>query len=287
MQDAQPFHILLTNDDGHSAPGIRTLRETLKQRGYRVSLVAPSREQSAKSMATTMNRSIALERTDKDTWHLDAQPADTVLVALRHLFESDPPDLVVSGVNFGPNLGIGLHASGTVGAAIIALLHGFPAIAVSAGMLFEEAETEPKTFPSTVKALQPAAEFTCTVIESLRSSRLQSGELLPPGMMLNINYPPLPPERIKGVLYPEVSNGHLVRLGYNLCPDTGDVVPRFIPGVDPKQPQRERGDVRAHLEGYITISPVQPNWNPPQPDSDALRKRLAGVGDLAEIGDSD
>ena len=57
------------------------------------------------------------------------------------------PDLVVSGVNFGPNLGLGLHASGTVGAALIGLLHGLPAIAVSAGMLFEEAAQNPKTFP--------------------------------------------------------------------------------------------------------------------------------------------
>ena len=273
MDSARPLHILLTNDDGHSAPGIRTLREVLKARGYRVSMVAPSSEQSATSMSTTMNRNIALEQLEEDSWHLDAQPADTVLVALRHLLEDDAPDMVLSGINFGPNLGVGLHASGTVGAALIALLHGLPAIAVSAGMSFEEARQEPKTFPSTLQALQPAADFTCQVIESLVNSG-QPSDLLPRGMMLNINYPALPREQIKGILYPEISSGHIVELGYGRCRDTGHVVPTFLPGVNPDKPHREHGDVRAHMEGYITISPVKPSWNPPEHETEDLRKRL-------------
>jgi 5'-nucleotidase len=277
MEHDAPLHILLTNDDGHSAPGIQILRDTLKRRGYRVTMVAPSGEQSATSMSTTMNRTLALVQTEADSWHLDAAPADTVLVALRHLLESEPPDLVVSGVNFGPNLGLGLHASGTVGAALIGLLHGLPAIAVSAGMLFEEAAQKPKTFPSTVAALQPAADFTCTVVDSLRATATGDQPLLPNGLMLNINYPALPPEKILGVLYPEVSSGHMVELGYHRCQDTGHVIPRFLPGVDPKRPQREFGDVRAHLEGYITISPVKPSWNPPPSENESLRQRLDGM----------
>ena len=114
-----PFHILLTNDDGHFAPGIKAMRDVLKKNGYRVSMVAPREEQSATGMGTTMGRGIGLEQIEEDAWHLDARPADTVLVALRHLLDDDPPDMVVSGVNFGPNVGLGLHASGTVAAAII------------------------------------------------------------------------------------------------------------------------------------------------------------------------
>lgn len=276
MDSDNPLHILLTNDDGHAAPGIRTLRDVLKEHGYRVSMVAPRSEQSATSMSTTMNRNIALEQMEEDSWHLDAQPADTVLVALRHLLEDDAPDMVLSGVNFGPNLGLGLHASGTVGAALIALLHGLPAIAVSAGMSFEEARQEPRTFPSTLQALRPAAAFTCQVIESLLSSGPPS-DLLPRGMMLNINYPALPKDRIKGVLYPEISNGHIVELGYGRCRDTGHVVPTFLPGVNPDKPHREHGDVRAHMEGYITVSPVKPSWNPPRHETELLRKRLDGL----------
>ena len=214
MNDSDPLHILVTNDDGHEAPGIKALKKVLNGRGYRVSMVAPSGEQSATSMSTTTRRNLALEDLGEGNWHLDAQPADTVLVALRHVLQDDPPDLVVSGINFGPNLGLGLHASGTVGAAVIALLNGFPAIAVSAGMLFQEAMQKPPTFPSTLKAFEPAAEFTCTVIESLRASGRHEDRLLPAGLMLNINYPPLPRESIRGVIYPEVSTGHMIELVY-------------------------------------------------------------------------
>jgi 5'-nucleotidase len=273
MKNPLPMHILLTNDDGHSAPGIQAMKSTLLDRGYRVSMVAPSGEQSATGMSTTTRRNIPLEELEQGNWHLDAQPADTVMVALRHLLEDDPPDLVVSGINFGPNLGVGLHASGTIGAAVAAVLDGYPAIAVSAGMLFREARQEPRTFPSTLNVLEPAAAFTCSVIESLQRTA-SSDSLLPPGMLLNINYPALPAERIKGVRYPEVSAGHMIRLGYRICDQTGHLMPRFHAGVDPDRPQREEGDVRAHLEGYITISPVRPNWNPPADEFSALAARL-------------
>lgn len=274
MKNADELHILLTNDDGHQAPGIKVMQNTLKARGHRVSMVAPSRERSATSMSTTMHRNLALREIEENSWHLDAHPADTVLVALRHLLEDDPPDLVLSGVNFGPNLGVGLHASGTVGAAITALLNGFPAIAVSAGMLFREATENPRTFPSTHKALGPAAEFACKIIESLRSSPAKNGNLLPDGILLNINYPALPREQIKGVLYPEISTGHMIEPVYQRCEQTDELIPRYLAGVDPDRPHREHGDVRAHLEGYITVSPVKPGWNPLPEETGDLLERL-------------
>jgi 5'-nucleotidase len=237
-------------------------------------MVAPSGEQSATSMSTTTRRNIALQDLGDGSWHLDAQPADTVMVALRHLLSDDPPHLVLSGINFGPNLGVGLHASGTVGAAVTALLNGYPAIAVSAGVLFEEARQSPPTFPSTHRALKPAAEFTCSVIESLRSSLTPGGPLLPPGTLLNINYPALPREAIKGVVYPEVSSGHMIELGYRRCENTGDVMPRYYAGVNPDMPHEEEGDVRAHMEGYITVSLVKPNWNPSAAETADLMKKL-------------
>jgi len=274
MSSNDQMHILLTNDDGHQAPGILTLQSVLKSKGYRVTMVAPSSEQSATSMSTTIRRNIALQDLGDGSWHLDAQPADTVMVALRHLLADDPPHLVLSGINFGPNLGVGLHASGTVGAAVTALLNGYPAIAVSAGMLFEEARQSPPTFPSTHSALKPAAEFTCSIIESLRSSLNPGGGLLPPGMLLNINYPALPREAIKGVVYPEVSSGHMIELGYRRCENTGDVMPRYYAGVNPDMPHEEEGDVRAHMEGYITVSLVKPNWNPSAAETADLMKKL-------------
>jgi 5'/3'-nucleotidase SurE len=274
MKNNDPLHILLTNDDGHEAPGIRALQRVLKRAGHRVSMVAPSTEQSATSMGVTSRRNLTLEQIEHDSWHLDGQPADTVLVALRHLLEENPPDLVLSGINFGPNVGTALYMSGTIGAAIMASLNGVPAIAVSAGMRFEEVGTE---FPSTLEVLEPAAEFICSVVDSLRASVGKSGRLLPKKLMLNINYPPLPKDQIKGVLHPQISAGHIIDLAYHRCDETGLVVPRFLAGVDPSQPQKQDGDVRAHMEGFITISAVKPRWNPPNGQAKKLRKRMGGL----------
>jgi 5'/3'-nucleotidase SurE len=277
MESVKKMHVLLTNDDGHAAPGIQTMRSALRSRGYRVSMVAPSEEQSATGMSTTTRRNLILQELEQGAWHLDAQPADAVMVALRHLLEEDPPDLVLSGVNFGPNLGTGLHASGTVGAAIAGLLHGLPAIAVSAGMLFQEARENPPLFPSTHGVLEPAANFTCSVIESLRASGGPGETLLPRGIMLNINYPPLPEDAIKGVIYPEVSAGHMIELRYRRCDETGHLIPGYRAGVDAERPQEQEGDVRAHLEGYITISPIKPSWTPSAPETEAVISRLSGL----------
>lgn len=274
MKDPKPLHILLTNDDGHQAPGIQALHRVLKRMGYRVSMVAPSTEQSATGMGVTSRRNLALEQLETDTWHLDGQPVDTILVALRHLLEDSPPDLVLSGINFGPNLGTALHMSGTIGAAIMATLNGFPSIAISAGMRFDEIDTR---FPSTHEVFEAAAEFTCSVIDSLRSSVGRKGRLLPRNVLLNINYPALPRDQIKGVLHPKISAGNIIRVGYHTCAETGHVVPGFYPGVDPEQPQNEAGDVRAHMEGYITISTIKPRWNPPAKQARKLEKRLEAL----------
>lgn len=275
MNNGNSLHILLTNDDGHSAPGIRALQRVFKQSGHRVSMVAPSTQQSASSMAVTSRRNLALQQIGDDSWHLDGQPADTVLVALRHLLEDNPPDLVLSGINFGPNVGTAIYMSGTIGAAMMASLYGIPAIAVSAGMRFNEIESE---FPSTLEALTPAAEFVSSVVASLQSSRDDNGRLLPENIMLNINYPALPRDQIKGVLHPEVSNRHLIQMGYRRCKETGQVIPGFFAGVDPEQPHKEDHDIRAHMEGYITISAIKPHWNPPSSEADELRQRLGSLG---------
>lgn len=285
MSTTKALHILLTNDDGHEAPGILAMREALKACGYRVSMVAPSSEQSASGMSTTMRGTIGLESLEDGRWHIDARPADTVLVALRHLLRDDPPELVVSGINFGPNLGLGLHASGTVGAALMALLHGLPAIAISAGISFQEARQKPPSFPSTHGVLEPAARFTCEVIESLCGSRGADGRLLPDGIMLNINYPPLPAESIKGVLFPEVSDDHLIELAYLPCDRTGRLEPRYRAGVVAERSDLRAGDLRAHMEGYITVSPVRPSWNASPEESRLLQQRLNGLSLRADAAE--
>lgn len=277
MDKAKPLHILITNDDGHDAPGIRALHRSLKKAGHRVSMVAPSTNQSATSMGVTCRRNLELNQFETDSWHIDGQPVDTVMVALKHLLEDNPPDLLISGINFGPNLGTALYLSGTIGAAMMASLYGVPSIAVSAGMRFDEAGTD---FPSTLGVLEPAADFICSVVESLRSSADGDNRLLPENILLNINYPALPRDQIKGVMHPEVSGGHVIELGYHRCEETGHVVPGFYPGIDPTRPHNTDGDIRAHLEGYITISAVRPTWNPPEDQSSLVRTRLESLDSI-------
>jgi 5'-nucleotidase len=272
------MHILLTNDDGHRAPGIQTLHRVLKKAGHQVSMVAPSTEQSATGMSITSRRNLALEQLEQDSWHLDGQPVDTVLVAIRHLLEDNPPDLVLSGINFGPNLGNSLFMSGTIGAAIMASVIGIPSIAISAGVRFDEVGLSPKPFPSTYEVFEPAAEFTCSVVESLRSSVDEDGRLLPEDILLNINYPALPRDQIKGVIHPKISKGQMIELGYLRCDETGHLIPKYHAGVDPQQPHKEQGDIRAHLEGYITISAIKPRWDPPESQADELSRRLSSLG---------
>jgi 5'/3'-nucleotidase SurE len=275
MENLDPLHILLTNDDGHQAPGIQVLHRVLKAAGHRVSMVAPSNQQSAASMGVTSRRNLQLQKLEDSYWHLDGQPVDTVLVALRHLLRDDPPDLVLSGINFGPNVGTALYMSGTFGAALMASINGIPAIAVSAGMRWDEISNK---FPSTHEVLEPAAAFTSSVVDSLRNSAGHDGRLLPKEILLNINYPALPRHRIKGVLHPEISTGQLVELGYQRCDETGHVIPRYYAGAVAEESHKEDGDVRAHLEGYITVSAVKPNWKPPASEADELRRRLGNLG---------
>ena len=274
MDPTRRLHILLTNDDGYEAPGIRSLYRVLSESDHHVSMVAPSTERSAAGMAVTGHRNLALQQTGETSWHLDGKPADTVLVALRHLLENNPPDLVISGINFGPNLGTDLHISGTFGAAAIAAILGVPAIAVSAGLHPGEADREPRRFPSTHEVLEPAAVFTRSVVESLNASMGPDARLLPRNVLLNINYPALPAEQIKGIVHPEVSDGHVVELVYQRCSETGQLVPGYRLGVDLDKLHDEDGDVRAHLEGYITVSAVKPCWNPPAEEALELNQRL-------------
>ncbi len=121
--------LLLTNDDGIRAPGLRILRERL-MREYRVVTVAPDRERSAVSMGITLTRPLRIHDEHSDQYAVDGTPADCINLALQAAMD-EPPDLVVSGMNQGENLSYDVFYSGTVGAAFTAHLYGLPALAVS------------------------------------------------------------------------------------------------------------------------------------------------------------
>lgn len=266
--------ILVTNDDGIASEGIQVLASTLAAAGHSVTVVAPAEEQSGRGGATNTDvfgDFVTIVRTGTSQYSVDGTPADSVAAALDLILANDPPDLVVSGLNRGQNLGkITSNTSGTIGAALRASVGaGIPAIAGSVGILFAEAGDD---FPSTVAAYPGAADFIVRVIERLQHVH----GLLPRGVkLLNINFP-VPAEDTQGVKITRLADGSDLTLPWfdvtNGFPpffpplpiaepcgtiDVGEfclagVGIDFPPGPDPVR----RNDVDAHRDGFITITPM-------------------------------
>jgi 5'-nucleotidase len=166
MKDRNPL-ILLTNDDGAEAEGLLALKREMSTLGM-VVVVAPDEERSAVSQALTIRHPIRIHERSRNHYAVTGTPADCVLFALRKLL-TRLPDLVVSGINHGPNLGDDIIYSGTVAGAREAALHQVPAIAFS---LVTEQEA-----PNFV----PAAQFACRLVQEL--------DPISPGTFLNVNIP--------------------------------------------------------------------------------------------------
>jgi len=162
-------NILLTNDDGYGADGLRALQEVLQDFAT-VWVVAPFAEQSGTAQSLTLRQPIICHPVAEREWAVDGTPADCVIVALHKLL-TEKPDLVISGINHGGNLGENAYYSGTVGAAREAALHHMPALAMS---LCSKA---PKV------SFEPAARVARSAAELI----LKEG--LPDQVLLNINVP--------------------------------------------------------------------------------------------------
>jgi 5'-nucleotidase len=175
---ARPLRILISNDDGVFADGIQCLAAEARCRGHRVTVVCPDQERSATGHGLTLQTPIRAERADElfaegvTAWACSGTPADCVKLALFRLLE-EPPDLVLSGINHGPNLGTDVLYSGTVAAAMEGTIEGLPALAVSA------ADFGWREFA-------PAARLALEVGEEM----LANG--WPEGLLLNLNVPPVP-----------------------------------------------------------------------------------------------
>src|SRR6202162_1919692 len=148
-------HILLTNDDGIHAAGLKALAAGLE--GFAtLSIVAPHREQSGTAQSLTLRQPIICNQVGERQWSVEGTPADSVIVALHRLLP-EPPDLVISGINFGANLGENVYYSGTVGAAREAALHHIPAVAMSLCSKIPKA-----SFENAARVARSAAEIGLT-----------------------------------------------------------------------------------------------------------------------------
>ena len=178
----QPYRILISNDDGIQAPGIKALFDKLKELGE-VTVAAPSANQTGVGHALTFGRPIAVESWESESgrWFtIAASPATCVRLALTTLLPQ-LPDIVVSGINKGENAGVVAFSSGTVACAREAAYRGIPALAVS---LEEGARMD----------YAGAADFIARLVLETREKGLR------PGTFLNVNFPGRPSDQIKGVL---------------------------------------------------------------------------------------
>ena len=172
MRDAMTARILVTNDDGIYSEGIRKLAAALRSVGE-VIVVAPDREQSAASHALTLNRPLRILQLEKDEWIIDGTPTDCVNLAVLKLLRDHRPDIVVSGINFGANLGDDVTYSGTISAAFEGSLLKIPSIAFSA-VIGEHFSFD--------RSAAFAAELTAWALEHQRD----------PELILNVNFPNSP-----------------------------------------------------------------------------------------------
>lgn len=181
------MNILVSNDDGIYARGLWTLVKELMEVGN-VTVVAPDREQSAIGTALTLRQPLRVQRIEctplpVETWAVEGTPGDAVVMALARLMK-DRVDLVISGINHGPNLGDDVLISGTVGAALQGYQRGLPAIAVSLVSRWDKMENLND---------EPAAKTA-----ALLSKRVASGELAG-NIFLNVNAPDVPLSEIQGI----------------------------------------------------------------------------------------
>lgn len=228
-------YILLTNDDGVRAEGLKRLRRAVASLG-RVVVVAPERQQSGASHALTLSDPLRSNPVEKDVFAVDGTPTDCVLLAMRGLLK-ERPSLLVAGMNHGPNLGDDVTYSGTVAAAFEGTLLGLPSVAISV-CSWEECRFE------------AAERFATTIARNV----LERG--LPEGTLLNVNVPSIPPEEVKGV--------KVTKLGKRVYRDAvvKKTDPRgrayyWIGGQPPIWCEGEGTDFEAVEQGMVSVTPLQ------------------------------
>jgi len=228
------MNILVTNDDGVHAPALTALRAALSDLG-RVTIVVPDRDQSATSHSLTLHRPLRIHRHGDERFSVDGTPTDCVLIAFNGLLDQRP-DVVVSGINHGPNMGEDVFYSGTVAAAIEGAMQGVPAIAASL------------VTRDTADFSAPAGFVARLTAEVMR--RHLGGK-----RVLNVNLPHRPWSEVRGVLS--------TRLGTRVYSDTliAKTDPRgrayyWIGGQDPVWEAGEGTDVHAVREGYVSVTPL-------------------------------
>ena len=231
------MRVLVSNDDGVDAPGIRALAVGLREAGHEVMVVAPDRDRSGASNSLTLDVPLRLKRIDPHTCSIAGTPADCVHLALTGMLGYEP-DIVVSGINNAANLGDDVIYSGTVSAAMEGRFLGLPAVAVSLVTHRHEA----KHYPTAARA---AVEIV---------ARLKA-DPLPADTILNVNVPDLPWDELRGFEVTRPGNRHRSEA----CQPQEDPRGRTVYWIGPAGAEQDAGagtDFHAVRTGCISITPI-------------------------------
>ena len=230
--------ILLTNDDGIGADGLHAAWHALNEAGHQVTVCVPDRPRSAIGHAITMHKPLRVKKVetrDGLAHTTNGTPADCVSMALLHICQT-PPNLCISGINLGPNLGDDVHYSGTVGGAMEAILNGVISMAIS---------LVTHTDPQWEAAAQFCADFA-PVVPTLD---------LPRDTFLNVNVPNLAPAQIAGARVTSQGSrrykGDLVRYE---APVVGEYFWRGGEVID--RAERDDADVAIVKQNFIAVTPI-------------------------------
>ncbi len=227
--------ILLVNDDGINAPGIRFLQKALASAGHDLILVAPDSERSAASHSITLRKDITATRIAANEWAISGTPVDCVVIALQKII-TDKIDLVVSGINAGQNMGEDVLYSGTVSAAVEAAMFGQRAIALSINAYKDQ------KFDSATRWFLNLLDHGIDCLTK-------------PYEVINVNFPNVPYEEVKGVRL--TRTGH--RKYYNFISIISEEEDSFsyrIGGDVPQWDYEPGTDAEAINDGYISITPL-------------------------------
>lgn len=227
--------ILVTNDDGHFSPGIHALATALRDLGE-VVIVAPQTEASAVGHALTLRRPLRVERIAEDVFAVDGTPTDCVNIAIDQIL-THKPDLIVSGINKGFNIGDDVTYSGTVAGALEGALLGFPAIAVS------------QQFTREVFDFTTAAAFATQMAEALLE------QPLPSRTFLNINVPTGPVRGVRTTV--QARRNHITKVAQRLDPRQRPYF--WIEEASDDWDFEEHSDHNAVRSGFISVTPLQPD----------------------------
>ncbi len=231
------MRILLVNDDGVTAPGIRALFRELGP-NFETTIIAPLEERSTTGHSLSLDKPLRLEKLEEKVYGCSGFPGDCVLMGLGHLMKEKRPDVVISGINRGANLGQDLYYSGTVAAAREATFHGVPGIAVS--LVFNSMTDEHRY------------DVAATVIDWCLREGLH--RLIPELSLMNINVPNLPLKEIKGFRQTEIGFRRYSEEIHARI-DTRNRDYFWIAGRYEGFSENPASDCQAVTDGYIAITP--------------------------------